>query len=33
MGICEGNGLLEMPRRRLEDSINMDLKEAGCAGN
>jgi len=28
----EGNRPLGRPRRRLEDTINMDLKEVGCGG-
>jgi hypothetical protein len=29
-GEPEGKRLLERPRRRWEDNINMDLQEVGC---
>jgi len=32
VGKSEGKRALEIPRRRWEDNINMDLQEVGCEG-
>jgi hypothetical protein len=32
LGIPEGKGPLENPRRRLEDNIKMYFQEVGCGG-
>ena len=32
MGKLEGKRPLEIPRRRWEDNIKMDLQEVGCEG-
>jgi hypothetical protein len=32
VGKPEGKRLMERPRRRWEDNINMDLQEVGCWG-